>query len=127
MTKNNNTHSSGPLWLLISLPPLLAVALWAWGGFPEHSEPTVVTYYTQLVVTAITLAAIPLLLKRVTRQRIGRHYETACLARMLVFCILAVLNIALYFHANGQTAFFYLAIIVWLAMFFAFPTKQEEP
>ena len=108
------------------LPPALTLILWLSYGLPEPATLTVTVYHTQLLMTAVTIVSIPLLLKYVTTSRCGARYSVLCLVRMLLLCVIAGANVALYFFYCSSTTFFYLGVMAWLAMFFAFPKNLKD-
>lgn len=109
--------------IMIASPVIVALLLWLIIGFAGQTAYGVNEYYVQMAMTVTVIVSIPLLLKYVTRSRCGARYLTYCLARMAFMELLAFANIILYFSLH-ITSLFYLAIIVWLAMFFAMPTAE---
>lgn len=104
---------------MLCLPPLVALVLWLAIGFPAQEELTVAVYYVQLAMTAVTIVSIPLLLRLVTPGRCGARYPSLCLLRLCLFVALSLANLLLYYVYSPSPTFFYLGVIMWLAMFFA--------
>lgn len=121
MDKHNVSYHS-----MVAMPPIMTLVLWLLTGFPDTAEQTMGTYYVQLAMTVITLAAVPLLLKYVSRERCGAQYKTLCRVRMGVLEAISVANMVLYFLFCSTPAFFYLGVISWLAMFFAYPQNTKD-
>lgn len=116
-TKGNNIFFT----VMLLSPPLLTLVLWLVMGFPEQEEITVSVYYMQLLMIALTLTSVPLLLRFVTSERCGARYLALCIARLSTFEALSWANILLYYFVCPSPTFFYLGVIMWLAMFFAKP------
>lgn len=114
---NKNTFFTA----MLVIPPLLTVALWLIYGFPTNEPPTPPVFYVQLCMTALTIATIPLLLKFITPERCKERYPILSSARIGVFSILSSVNVLLYYLFSHSPAFFYLGVIMWLALFFAKP------
>lgn len=113
--------------LLMALLPLACgMILGCCYGFPKSGELTSTIYYVQILMVILTIGGGPVLLKYVTRERCGSRYMTFCLARMLYLCVVAVVELCLYYFLCAVPMFYYLAIMTWLAMFFALPQKQEK-
>ncbi|MDO4172118.1 MAG: hypothetical protein Q4E63_05985 [Prevotellaceae bacterium] len=111
--------------IMIASPVIVALLLWLIIGFAGQTAYGVNEYYIQMAMTVTVIVSIPLLLKYVTRRRCGVRYLTYCLVRMGFMELLAFANIILYFSLH-ITSLFYLAVIVWLAMFFAMPTVETD-
>jgi hypothetical protein len=110
---------------MASFFPVIAFILWLALGFPAPEEMTVTAYYIQMGMTVLTIAGIPLSLKYISRERFGVKYNCLCFVRMALLCSIATANLVLYYFLCSITAFFYLGVIAWLAMFFAFPAKAK--
>lgn len=119
-------RQSFPYTVMALLPPVLALILWMLYGFPESVTLTSRVYPAQMAMTAVTIVSIPLLLKYVTKNRCGARYGVVCLFRMMLLCVIAMANVALYYLFCPTPTFFYLGVMAWLAMFFAFPKKQND-
>lgn len=111
-------------WLL--LPLLFAALLFICYGLPASERLTVTTYYAQILSVALTIAGVPLSLKYVTKERCGARYEVLCALRMVCLSVTAVLELLLYYFLCVTPMFYYLAIMTWLAMFFALPKMGNE-
>lgn len=110
---------------MLVIPPLLAAVLWLIYGFPTNEPPTLPVYYAQLFMTALSIATIPLLLKFITPERCKERYPIQSGMRIGFFSILSSANVLLYYLFSHSPAFFYLGIIMWLALFFAKPQTTE--
>lgn len=116
-------------WILSLLPLPCVLFLWFLYGFPESGEITRGVYYAEMLTIALTIVGVPASLKYVTLQRCGANYGAMCLLRMFYLCLVAVLELLLYYYLCATPTFFYLCIITWMSMFYAFPrheTKKED-
>lgn len=112
------------IWLL--LPLLFAVLLFLCYGFPQSGALSVTTYYAQIFSVALTIVGVPLSLKYVTKERCGARYGVFCALRMVYLSMTTVLELLLYYFLCVTPMFYYLAIMTWLAMFFALPKVGSE-
>lgn len=111
------------IWLL--LPLLFALLLFICYGFPQSGTLGVTIYYAQILSVVLTIAGVPLSLKYVTKERCGAHYSVLCALRMVYLSATAILELLLYYFLCATPMFFYLAVMTWLAMFFALPKAEE--
>ncbi len=111
-------------WILSLLPLPCVLLLWFLYGFPDSTEITRGVYYTQILAIVLTIVGVPALLKYVTPQRCGANYSVMCLSRMLYLCLVTLVELLFYYYLCATPAFFYLCIITWLSMFFAFPKSE---
>lgn len=113
--------------LMMSLLPLACgVIMGCCYGFPKSGELTSTIYYVQMLMVMLTIGGVPVLLKYVTRERSGSRYMTYCVARMLYLCLVAVVELCLYYFMCAAPMFYYLAVMTWLSMFFALPQRQSK-
>ena len=68
MDKHNVSYHS-----MVAMPPIMTLALWLLTGFPDTAEQTMGTYYVQLVMTVITLAAVPIVCSAVSGKPVNSH------------------------------------------------------
>lgn len=109
---------------MLALVPVFVLVMWLLYGFADEAVITSQAYYVQMVMTMLTIIVIPLLLKYVSHQRCGAAYGALCLVRMALLMAVAVANVALYYVLCPTPSFYYLGVIAWIAMFFAFPIKE---
>lgn len=119
-------RKSLPYTFMALVPLLLALQGWLTYGFPEPATLSVQAYHTQLTMTLLTIISIPTLLKYVTKNRCGSWYSILCLLRMTMLCAIAVANLTIYYYYYPSTTFFYLAVMAWLAMPFAYPKTETN-
>lgn len=111
-------------YILLLLPVVCALSLWGIYAFPESEEISKMAYYAQMLAIVLTIVGVPLLLKYVTPQRCGDNYSKICVLRMAYQCVVTMLELLFYYCLCVTPTFFYLAIITWLSMFFAFPKAE---
>ena len=119
--------------LAIMAAPIIVFLLFAIVmGLPEQSLFSKPEFYLQTADTMLTIVAIPAYLWFVRRDRIAKpdsitfikgkikvtRYQKRLFYRMCFFALLATGNVVLYFLVPN-ISFFYLAVIIYLSMFFA--------
>ena len=90
---------------------------------------TVTEFYITVVMELLTLCAIPVALRlfkwKGVAQSLCQHKEKALLRwgalRMAMLCVPMVLNTVCYI-VFGKVAFFYLAVILFICLFFVYPS-----
>lgn len=89
-------------------------------GIPSQTVVSVETFRFQYIMTLLTIIMIPALLWLVRKDRIKdeKKYTGAVIARMMLFMVLVLVDIYAFFMIPNA-AFFYLAVITYLSMFFA--------
>lgn len=107
------------------MPLLFAGLLFFCYGFPQSGALSVTTYYAQILSVALTIVGVPLSLKYVTKERCGAHYGVFCALRMVYLSMTAILELLLYYFLCTTPMFYYLAVMTWLAMFFALPKMEK--
>ena len=103
---------------MLTLPIIVFIICWIVMGLPTTTVVSAGTFKFQYIVTILTIVLIPLLLWYIRPDRIGEQYPKYCIARMIVLEMLTLLDILAYF-AVPNVAFFYLAVITYLSMYFA--------
>lgn len=95
---------------------------------PMMPLPEVMVYYLKIIMTLMVLGFIPLSLKYVNKERYDditpikgqegiTRYSQMCFLRLVVFLFMGLLNIIVYI-ATFDASFFYLAVIILLAIVF---------
>lgn len=111
-----------PLWGggVFALPVILFIVCAIVTGLPTHTIVNSDIFVFQYVMTMLTIVSIPALLWYVRKERFKKDgmYKLALILRLAFFLILTLVDIAAYF-AIPNIAFFYLATITYLSMFFA--------
>ncbi len=105
---------------------LLALVMWLFAGFPSATPPTTSDYYVEMTMVLLTIITIPPLLKYITHERVPERYTTYCALRMAFLLLLTTVDILLYYLFSPQTAYFYLALMTWVAMLFCFPKERVD-
>lgn len=110
---------------MLTTPLFFFLIFWFIYGLPTDIMISVDYFWLQFCMTLITILMVPAGLKYITRERTKKLYFSLCVTRMSVFQLLVIVNEVFYF-VYTNTAFFYLALITWVAMLFCFPTKEPE-
>lgn len=113
---------------MMALPVVVFVVMALVMGLPEKSLFSVKEFYLQTGVTLVTILSVPTLLWFVRKDRMKdpdfmlpnglTRYQGILLIRMFLLLFLCLLHVILYFGVPN-VSFFYLAVIVYLSMFFA--------
>lgn len=91
-------------------------------------------YYVQMAMQLTTLFVIPtglyllrngIVKKSVMGARSEGIYILWASVRMLMLCVPLVLNILFYYLYGSEVGFFYLAVVLFLALYFVYPSEDR--
>lgn len=91
-------------------------------------------YYVQMAMQLTTLFVIPtglyllrngIVKKSVVGARSEGIYILWASVRMLMLCVPLVLNILFYYLYGSEVGFFYLAVVLFLALYFVYPSEDR--
>ena len=108
-------------YVALAAPVVLFVMLYLMTGMPEQSVFTRTVFYVQTAVSVLVIVSIPALLWFVRRERYAENeklYRKMTVCRIVWFTLLSMACVLLYYIVPNVT-FFYLAVMVYLSMFFA--------
>ena len=109
-------------YICLASPVLLFLILWlvVYQTLPETTIVSKPIFYFQYAMTLLTISLIPSLLWFVRRERFSTYgqYDLFFWLRLMVLVIMTFVDIVAYF-AIPNVAFFYLAVITYLSLFFA--------
>lgn len=100
------------------------------GSLSGHSS----LYYVQMAMQLTTLFVIPtglyllrngIVKKSVMGARSEGIYILWASVRMLMLCVPLVLNILFYYLYGSEVGFFYLAVVLFLALYFVYPSEDR--
>lgn len=105
--------------IALAIPVILFAALALTIGLPETSVFNSSVFYYQYAITFLTIAGIPALLWFVRKDRFESesNYNKALMIRLAILEVLTIIEICSYFIIPN-VAFFYLAVITYLSIFF---------
>lgn len=105
--------------IALAIPVILFAALALTMGLPETSIFNSSVFYYQYAITFLTIAGIPSLLWFIRKERFENEsrYNKALTIRLLILEVLTIVEICSYFFIPN-VAFFYLAVITYLSIFF---------
>lgn len=107
------------------MPALVFLLFWLLYGMPQF-RVDYSDYALQMIMTLLVLAIIPAGLKFITRERMPKRYEEMCFLRFATYSAICVCNVVLFFVLKNAS-YFYLMLMIWITMLFAFPTKAKKP
>lgn len=111
---------------------LLLIAEFGRSVIGKWDIPPIAEFYINIVLELVTLCFIPLALrlfkfKRIS-QSLGKNREKALLKwgciRMAMLCLPMIANMIL-FALTDKAAYFYMAVILFLCLFFIYPSMAR--